>query len=53
MFLNIFDQTSNNGSGLSAVKSSKHISQTIVSILELFTRIFTSFTVRKRNLSVS
>ena len=53
MFLNIFEQTSSNGSGLSAVKGSKHISQKIISMLQLFTRIFTSSRVRKRNLSIS
>ena len=49
MFL---EQTSNNGSGLSVVKGSKHISQKIILMLESFTKIFSSFTVRKRNLSV-
>ena len=53
MFLNILEQTSNDGSGLSDLKGSKHISRKIILMLESFTRIFTSFTVRKRNLSVS
>ena len=53
MFLNILEQTSNDGSGLSDLKGSKHISRKIILKLESFTRIFTSFTVRKRNLSVS
>ena len=53
MFLNILEQTSNNGSGLSDLKGSKLISRKIILMLESFTRIFTSFTVRKRNLSVS
>ena len=35
------------------VKGSKHISQKIISMLELFTRIFSYFRLRNHNLSVS
>ena len=49
----VLEQTSNNGSGLSFVKGFNYISLKIILMLESFITIFTSFTVRKRNLSVS